>query len=56
MGAAHNVPGWFTLDPDIAADAGEPLLAPAAAVAPEQVTDRFSAALAGRTDRLAATG
>ncbi|WP_020127270.1 NADPH-dependent FMN reductase [Streptomyces sp. 303MFCol5.2] len=56
MGAAHIVPGWFTLDRDIAADPGVPLLAPAAAVALEQVTDRFSAVLGGRTDRLAATG
>ncbi|MGW6522017.1 NADPH-dependent FMN reductase [Streptomyces sp. NPDC054950] len=56
MGPAHIVPGWFTLDRDIAADAGTPVLAPAAAVALEQVTDRFSAALGGRTDRLAATG
>ncbi|MEU9272019.1 NADPH-dependent FMN reductase [Streptomyces sp. NPDC048251] len=56
MGAAHIVPGWFTLDRDIAADVGAPLLAPAAAVALEQVTDQFSAALGGRTDRLAATG
>ncbi|MFI1927785.1 NADPH-dependent FMN reductase [Streptomyces sp. NPDC020377] len=56
MGAAHIVPGWFTLDRDIAADADEPLLAPAAAVALEQVSDRFSAVLGGRTDRLAATG
>ncbi|MDR6974213.1 NAD(P)H-dependent FMN reductase [Streptomyces sp. 3330] len=56
LGAAHVVPGWFTLDRDIAGQAGAALLAPAAATALEQVTDRFSAAPGGRTDALAATG
>ncbi|MER5197425.1 NADPH-dependent FMN reductase [Streptomyces sp. NPDC002755] len=59
MGAAHIVPGWFTLDrdiADIATEVGVSPVAPAAAAALEQVTDQFSAALGGRTDVLAATG
>ncbi|MET9383613.1 NADPH-dependent FMN reductase [Streptomyces sp. NPDC002928] len=56
MGAAHIVPGWFTLDQDIAAEGAASIVAPAAAEALEQVTDQFSAALGGRTDTLAATG
>ncbi|OQR63587.1 FMN reductase (NADPH) [Streptomyces maremycinicus] len=59
MGAAHIVPGWFTLDRDIsdlATDVGSSPLAPAAAQALGLVTDQFSAALGGRTDALAATG
>ncbi|MDX3070813.1 NADPH-dependent FMN reductase [Streptomyces sp. NPDC088354] len=57
MGAAHIVPGWFTLDKDIAvADDGTLTVAPAAAEALVQVTDRFSAALGGRTTVLAPTG
>ncbi|MGW6795219.1 NADPH-dependent FMN reductase [Streptomyces chartreusis] len=56
MGASHIVPGWFTLDQDIAAEAGASPLAPAAATALEQVTDQFSAALGGRTNAYAPTG
>ncbi|MFJ4844658.1 MULTISPECIES: NADPH-dependent FMN reductase [unclassified Streptomyces] len=57
MGAAHIVPGWFTLDKDITvADDGALTVAPAAAEALVQVTDRFSAALGGRTTALAPTG
>jgi FMN reductase len=53
MGASHIVPGWFTLDTDVAADDhGSPLVAPAAAAALEQVTDHFSATLGGRTGTL----
>lgn len=50
MGASHIVPGWFTLDKDVAADDhATQIVAPAAAEALEQVTDLFSAALGGRT-------
>jgi FMN reductase len=57
MGASHIVPGWFTLDKDITvADDGTLTVAPAAAEALAQVTDRFSAALGGRTTVLAPTG
>ncbi|MFG3023700.1 NADPH-dependent FMN reductase [Streptomyces sp. NPDC048254] len=57
MGAAHIVPGWFTLDKDITTDAdGRLTVAPGSAEALAEVTDRFSAALRGRTPRLAATG
>ncbi|MFJ3669591.1 NADPH-dependent FMN reductase [Streptomyces sp. NPDC090106] len=56
MGAAHIVPGWFTLDRDIAAEDTSLPVAAAAAEALEEVTDRFSAALGGRTQALAATG
>jgi FMN reductase len=57
MGAAHIVPGWFTLDKDITVDGdGTPTIAPAAAKALEQVTDHFSATLGGRTAALAPTG
>ncbi|MFI1439734.1 NADPH-dependent FMN reductase [Streptomyces fructofermentans] len=63
MGAAHIVPGWFTLDKEIAiGEDGTPVIAPSAAEALAQVTDQFSAALgsrtaplAGRTATLAAT-
>ncbi|MGW5655566.1 NADPH-dependent FMN reductase [Streptomyces humi] len=55
MGAAHIVPGWFTLDRDIAREDGVPVVAPAAAGALEQVTDQFSAVLGGRVGTLAAT-
>ncbi|MET8831644.1 NADPH-dependent FMN reductase [Streptomyces sp. NPDC004610] len=49
MGAAHIVPGWFTVDKDISAGPdGTTLLAPAPAEALARVTDRFSAALGGR--------
>ncbi|MFF3505452.1 NADPH-dependent FMN reductase [Streptomyces sp. NPDC003247] len=49
MGAAHIVPGWFTLDKDIIlGDDGTPTVAPAAADALAEVTDNFSAALSGR--------
>lgn len=57
MGAAHIVPGWFTLDKDITAgDDGTLTVAPGAAEALAQITDQFSAALGGRTTVLAATG
>ncbi|MEU2617889.1 NADPH-dependent FMN reductase [Streptomyces sp. NPDC007157] len=57
MGAAHVVPGWFTLDKDITTDAdGRLTVAPGSAEALAEVTDRFSAALRGRTPHLAATG
>jgi len=56
MGASHIVPGWFTLDKDVADDDhGTPVVAPAAAEALEQVTDLFSAALGGRTGALRRT-
>ncbi|MFC9842658.1 NADPH-dependent FMN reductase [Streptomyces sp. NPDC060223] len=49
MGAAHIVPGWFTLDKDITVgDGGTLTVAPAAAEALAQVTDQFSIALGGR--------
>lgn len=57
MGAAHIVPGWFTLDKDITTDAdGRLTVAPASAEALAEVTDRFSAALHGRPTHLAAAG
>ncbi|MET9879545.1 NADPH-dependent FMN reductase [Actinacidiphila glaucinigra] len=57
MGATHIVPGWFTLDKDLTvADDGTLTVAPATAEALTQVTDRFSAALGGRTSVLAPTG
>ncbi|UUN29937.1 NADPH-dependent FMN reductase [Streptomyces sp. FIT100] len=57
MGAAHIVPGWFTLDQDITVDDDGTLsVAPDAAEGLVQVTDRFSAALAGRRTLLAAAG
>ncbi|CAL9364493.1 FMN reductase (NADPH) [Streptomyces sp. enrichment culture] len=57
MGALHIVPGWFTLDRDITVDGnGATVVAPGAAEALAQVTDQFSAALAGTTARLAPTG
>ncbi|MFI8006103.1 NADPH-dependent FMN reductase [Streptomyces sp. NBC_00178] len=57
MGAAHIVPGWFTLDTDITTGTDGRLgVAPAAAEALAQVTDTFSAALGGRTAVLAPTG
>ncbi|OAH09712.1 NADPH-dependent FMN reductase [Streptomyces jeddahensis] len=59
MGAGHIVQGWFTLDKDITVgDDGTLTVAPGSAEALEQVVDRFSAALGGRTSRtslLAAT-
>jgi FMN reductase len=49
MGAAHIVPGWFTLDKDITVgDGGTLTVEPAAAEALAQVTDQFSFALGGR--------
>ncbi|MFC9681231.1 NADPH-dependent FMN reductase [Streptomyces sp. NPDC056948] len=57
MGAAHIVPGWFTLDKDITvSDDGSLTVAPGSAEALAQVTDQFSTALGGRTTVLAATG
>ncbi|GAA1361356.1 NADPH-dependent FMN reductase [Streptomyces beijiangensis] len=57
MGAAHIVPGWFTLDKDITIGTdGTPTIAPAAAAALEQVTDDFSTALRGRIAALTPTG
>ncbi|PWS39838.1 FMN reductase (NADPH) [Streptomyces sp. ZEA17I] len=58
MGAAHVVPGWFTLDKDITVRPdGTVALAPAAAVAVGEAVDRFSAVLRERPallDRAAA--
>ncbi|WP_327365751.1 NADPH-dependent FMN reductase [Streptomyces sp. NBC_01217] len=57
MGAAHIVPGWFTLDKDITVgDDGTLTVAPGAAEALVKVTDGFSVALGGRTTVLAPTG
>ncbi|MFF1922742.1 NADPH-dependent FMN reductase [Streptomyces sp. NPDC058221] len=55
MGAAHIVPGWFTLDKDITVGHdGALIVAPGSAEALAQVTDRFSAALGARSALLAA--
>ncbi|MFD7862069.1 NADPH-dependent FMN reductase [Streptomyces sp. NPDC059783] len=55
MGAAHIVPGWFTLDKDITVGRdGSLTVAPDSAEALGQVTDAFSAALGGRQAVLAA--
>ncbi|MER7746448.1 NADPH-dependent FMN reductase [Streptomyces bacillaris] len=58
MGAAHVVPGWFTLDKDITVRPdGAVALAPAAAAAVGEAVDRFSAVLRERPvllDRAAA--
>lgn len=58
MGAAHVVPGWFTLDKDITVRPdGTVALAPAAAAAVGEAVDRFSAVLRERPvllDRAAA--
>ncbi|MFJ9687828.1 NADPH-dependent FMN reductase [Streptomyces bacillaris] len=49
MGAAHVVPGWFTLDKDITVRPdGTVALAPAAAAAVGEAVDRFSEVLRGR--------
>lgn len=57
MGAAHIVQGWFTLDKDLTAgDDGRLVVAPGAAAALAQVTDRFSAVLGGRTTALTPIG
>ncbi|OMI35342.1 NADPH-dependent FMN reductase [Streptomyces sparsogenes] len=56
MGASHIVPGWFTLDQDIAREDDTPVIAGATAQALAQVTDQFSAALGGRVSALAPTG
>ncbi|MCW1099402.1 NADPH-dependent FMN reductase [Streptomyces sp. RS2] len=49
MGAAHVVPGWFTLDRDISAhDDGTVTVAPGAAEALAHVVDQFAAALTTR--------
>jgi FMN reductase len=57
MGAAHIVPGWFTLDKDLAiGDDGTLLVASGAAEALAQVTDQFSTALGGRTSTTALLG
>ncbi|AXI80200.1 NADPH-dependent FMN reductase [Peterkaempfera bronchialis] len=46
MGAAHITPGWFVLDSDILATPdGATDLAPAAAIALDDLVNRFSAAL-----------
>ncbi|MBQ0826470.1 NADPH-dependent FMN reductase [Streptomyces tagetis] len=50
MGATHVVPGWFTLDTDITVgEDGTVGLPVGTAEALAEVTDRFSAALRGRT-------
>jgi FMN reductase len=57
MGAAHIVPGWFTLDKEVTvADDGTTALVPGAAEALERVVDHFSATLGGRTVPLAWAG
>ncbi|MFI7389528.1 NADPH-dependent FMN reductase [Streptomyces tendae] len=49
MGAAHVVPGWFTLDRDITVpEDGTVTVAPGAAEALAHVVDQFSAALSAR--------
>ncbi|MFG3109956.1 NADPH-dependent FMN reductase [Streptomyces tendae] len=49
MGAAHVVPGWFTLDRDISAhEDGTVTVAPGAAEALAHVVDQFAAALTAR--------
>ncbi|PWI42585.1 NADPH-dependent FMN reductase [Streptomyces sp. ICBB 8177] len=49
MGAAHILPGWFTLDKEIAlAECGAVTVAPAAARTLGELVDRFCAALGGR--------
>ncbi|WP_299534276.1 NADPH-dependent FMN reductase [uncultured Streptomyces sp.] len=56
MGAAHIVPGWFTLDKDLTVgEDGTLRVAPGTAGALEEVTDRFSLALGGRLPVLAAS-
>lgn len=57
MGAGHIAPGWFTLDKHLTVgDDGSLTVEPVTAEALAQVTDRFSAALGGRTAVLAPTG
>ncbi|MCQ4213017.1 MULTISPECIES: NADPH-dependent FMN reductase [Streptomyces] len=55
MGAAHIVPGWFTLDKDITVDGDRTHVAAPAAEALEQVTDTFSAAVSVGAGVLAST-
>ncbi|WP_328718097.1 NADPH-dependent FMN reductase [Streptomyces sp. NBC_00247] len=56
MGAAHIVPGWFTVDKDLTVgEDGTLTVAPGTAEALAQVTDTFSRVLGGRTTVLAAT-
>jgi FMN reductase len=56
MGAAHVVPGWFTLDKDITVGRdGALTVAPDASEALERVVDRFSGVLGGPAE-LAVTG
>ncbi|MFI0239840.1 NADPH-dependent FMN reductase [Streptomyces sp. NPDC016845] len=52
MGAAHIVPGWFTLDKDITVEGDRTVIAPASAAALEQAADVFSAELRGRVSVL----
>ncbi|KIF71591.1 NADPH-dependent FMN reductase [Streptomyces sp. AcH 505] len=57
MGAGHIAPGWFTLDKHLTVgEDGSLTVEPVTAEALAQVTDRFSAALGGRTAVLAPTG
>ncbi|MGW6507703.1 NADPH-dependent FMN reductase [Streptomyces niveus] len=57
MGAGHIAPGWFTLDKEITiGDDGKLTVAPGAAEALAEVTDRFSALLGGSTSRARAVG
>ncbi|WP_428956880.1 NADPH-dependent FMN reductase [Streptomyces sp. cg35] len=53
MGAAHIVPGWFTLDKDITVEGDRTVIAPASALALDQAAAVFSAELAGRVSVLA---
>ncbi|MBY8886701.1 NADPH-dependent FMN reductase [Streptomyces sp. PTM05] len=49
MGAAHILPGWFTLDQEITlGESGAVTVAPATARMLGELVDRFSAALGGR--------
>ncbi|WP_425825452.1 NADPH-dependent FMN reductase [Streptomyces fractus] len=57
MGPHHILPGWFTLDRDVTVgESGELVVAKPSAEALAEVTDRFSAALGGRTVALAKAG
>ncbi|NEB73678.1 NADPH-dependent FMN reductase [Streptomyces sp. SID14478] len=55
MGAAHIVPGWFTLDKDITVDGDRTVIAAASAQALDRTAEVFSAALTTGVGALAAT-
>ncbi|MDI9835160.1 NADPH-dependent FMN reductase [Streptomyces sp. KAU_LT] len=57
MGAAHIVPGWFTLDKDITVgEDGTVAVAPDTAKALAHATDQFAASLVARVAALAPAG